>query len=468
MVRRVHREEQGLALITAILLSAVVLIMALVVVQLSLHALGTSAYDRRRVQSIAAAEAGIDRYLSLLTVTGGTPPPCSLTGSLPELSAQFTVTASFFAVAGASVPMPCPSPPEITPQAVRLVSTGSSTGSLERTMEAYVELSVSQGATFGVSGALFAENGISFTSTAQIGGSLYNDADIYSNGTVTVASGSAIYGNVQAQGGVTLKSNAEVKRDVWAGGSVILSSGSRVLGNATTPGSMTLANNALIQGDAKAGGTITGGTVQGYRSPNTAGVTGPSPRSYPTFTFNATDWIGAGYAMTTFAGPGACSSAESYIRSTWTGGKLLVRILEPGSTCTLQFNSGTYNVRDDLAIISDGPVYLRTNARFAPSPADSEFEVFLIAGLSGSVPCNIRADSNSGFGPGLTTFVYVPAPCTIDMFSNSVISRGQFVGGTLSFKHTATFAYTPLLIPGSGVGGFNQDLVYKREIVNQP
>lgn len=466
MIGRLRREEQGVALITAIMVSMAVLTLSTVSLQLALHSSETSSYDRRRVQSIAAAEAGLDYFQSLLSNTGGQTVPCSVTKSLTGSPGTFTVTATFYATEGSTTPMSCPLATDAVPQAARVVSVGRSTAATPaRTMETYLRLSVSQGGTFGISGSVFAENAINVVSTAQIGGQYFNDADLYTNGSISLASSSVIYGKVSAQGAVTLKSNANIKRDVWAGGNVSLASGADILGSATTPGSITMAGNSTIAGDAKAGGSITGGTVGGVRSPNTPGVTGPPTRAYPTFTFKSSDWLAGGYAIQTFSGPSACSAAVSYVQSTWTTGNLVVRITEPGTVCTTTFTTGTYNVKGNLAIVSDGPVLLRTNARFNPFPPTQTFTVFVFAGLSGGAPCNLTAETNSGFNPGLTTMLYVPSTCTIDMVSNSTLSSGQIIGGTINFKHAAAFAYQPAPIPGSGTGGFKQDILYRREIV---
>lgn len=465
-VLRLRSDERGFAIITAFLIAIVVMILGSVAVGLAVHSSTTGGRDMRQTQAIAAAEAGLDYYFSLLSSLGGASPPCSVDGTLPSSSGRFTVTATFFAVEGSSTPMACPLAAGAQPQTALLNSVGTpASGSSARTMQALVRLSLARGATFGTGDAIFAESSIDFVSAAQIGGSDYNDADIYSNGTVSLASSSTIYGSIQAMGDISLRSNSEVKRSVWAGGNIAMASSSRILGNATATGSISLASNARIYGDAKAGGTISGGTVDGYASPNTQVVDPPPPRPYPDFTYVQSDWVSAGYTIQIFSGATACSAAEAFIRTGWTAGDLVVRVDGTGAPCTLTFNGGTYNVPGNLAIVSDAPVWLRTNARFTPTPSGSAFTVFVFAGLSGSEPCSLRADPNSGFNPGLTTMLYVPSTCTLDMRSNSVIASGHVIGGTASFKHTAAFVYKPVTVPGSGVGGFNQDIVYKREIV---
>ena len=38
------------------------------------------------------------------------------------------------------------------------------------------------------------------------------------------------------------------------------------------------------------------------------------------------------------------------------------------------------------------------------------------------------------------------------------------IGGTINFKHTVALNYKRVIPPGQGVGGFKQDVQYKREI----
>lgn len=490
MLKKLQREE-GFAIITAVMTSVVVVLLGTTVVQLAVHNSESSSYDRRHVQSIGAAESGLDYYMSFLTATGGQTPPCMVNKPMEGSPGRFTVTPTFYDSTGAVISdFTCANPNlQTTPSAVLLHSVGCSKtipavdpvsatpgvyecepitdrSEMSRTMEAYAKLSVATGGTFDNAGAIVAQNSVNFTSNATIGGNNYSDADVYSNGTVTLASGSTLYGKVYVQGAFTMASNSEVKKDVSANGGITMSSKAIIRGSATSSNSsITLANNATIYGTAKAKLSITGGTVVGGRSANQNPAPEAVPaRTYPAFTYTPSDWTTAG-----FTNPGdfaTCSAAETYIRSTWTTGNLLVRITAPGSSCTLTFATNTtYSMKGNLAVISQGPVTFSTNSRFVP-PASGTANVFLFAGLSGTAPCNITMNSNAGFNPGITTLMYVPSTCTIDMLSNTALSQGQIMAGTVNFKHTAQYSYSRLTVPGTGAGGFKQDLTYKREIID--
>ncbi len=472
LLKRLAKDESGIAVVTAVVVSMVILMLCVMVVQLSIHNVERSADDRRRVQAIDAAEAGLDYYFSYLTETGGLQLDCDTEWlTLPRSTSSFRVQATYYEANGFPIPG-CPSGGQV-PAFVLLYSQGKTgVDAPIRKMQAYAKLTVAKGATFDNSSAIFAQNSVNFTSNARIGGAQYSDADIYSNGDLSLASNSTLFGSIFAQGSITLKSNSEVKRNVHAKNSVTMLSRSIVRGESviSSQGSITLASNARIEGIAKAKGSITGGTVVGGRSPNQQGLPDPAtpPRSFPAFTYNQSDWTAGGYTISpTFSGATACTDAATYMSNAanWPpSGGLVIRIAAPGTTCTF---AGTFNVYRHLAIISDGGIELTPNTRFVPNPTSGTFNMFVFAGLSGTAPCNFTARPNSGFNPGLATLLYVPAACTIDLLSNSSIAQGQMIGGTINFKHTAAFSFQPVTPPGGGIGGFKQDVRCKREVVQQ-
>ena len=471
MLSRIHRDERGVALITAVLTSAIVVLLGTTVVNLAIHNSEGSAYDRRRVQAIGAAESGLDYYMSFLTATGGQQLACAgaamLSRPMVGSPGRFEISPTFYSPTGA--PMTCP--PDGPPGAVLIRSTGyagPTTNEIARTMEAYARLTISTGGTFDNSGAIIANNSVNFNANATIGGSNFSDADVYSSGSVSLASNSTLYGAIYAQGTVSMSSGSEVKKSVSAKGTITMQSASIIRGSATATGppnaNISMHNNAHVYGDATASGVANGGAVDGTRSSGVTGLAPPPVRPYPVFVYDPVDWMEAGFTNPgDFSGPSACTNAETYIRSTWTTGNLLVRITAPGSTCTLTFGNNPYSVKGNLAIISNGPVRFSTGARFSISGAP--VNVFLIAGLSGIAPCDITMNTNSGFGPGTTTMIYTPQNCTANLTSNTAITEGQILAGTVNFHHTAQFSYKRLTVPGTGAGGFKQDVFYKREII---
>ncbi|MDP8957349.1 MAG: hypothetical protein M3N24_10410, partial [Actinomycetota bacterium] len=197
---RIAKDERGIAMITAVLVSGVVLVLTTVVLQLSIHNTARSGEDRRRVQAIAAAEAGIDYYFSYLTQTGGQAIQCVIQKPMQGSPGSFRVQAFFYDNNGVALSPSCP-PGPTTPGYVMLYSEGRSGAATPvRRMQAYARLTVTTGNTFDNAGVIFAQNSVNFTSNARIGGAQHNDADVYTNGNVTLSSNSTIFGRIYSQG----------------------------------------------------------------------------------------------------------------------------------------------------------------------------------------------------------------------------------------------------------------------------
>ena len=69
MLKRLRDEERGVAMIMALAVAFVVLLLTTVVVAQSIHSLDSSGYDRERLLSINAAEAGTNHWYAYLQVT---------------------------------------------------------------------------------------------------------------------------------------------------------------------------------------------------------------------------------------------------------------------------------------------------------------------------------------------------------------------------------------------------------------
>src|SRR5438132_1110902 len=88
-------DERGVALITAILVTMIVALFAVTVVRLSIHNEDTSSYDRKRLESVNAAEAGIDYAFNTIQNASTSTLPCTIdadTTSTPPSHYHVTVT----------------------------------------------------------------------------------------------------------------------------------------------------------------------------------------------------------------------------------------------------------------------------------------------------------------------------------------------------------------------------------------
>ena len=266
MLTRLRSEERGIALLTALLVSMIVLALGLVAVGVSLHDTTASSLDRKRTQAIDAAEAGLNSFFSQLTTTNNASMPCPVTAGNPNESvdlptspaAHFDVYVSFYSTwpPGATPDVTCAQVQGGTIPAAALVkSVGSATTAavptlVQRTMESTIRLTPIYG---GFNKAIFSDQQLNFQNKFTVNGNGANNGDVYTNGDFTLANNSLIKGSVYAQGSATIGQGV-VNADVWAYKAVALSGGIQVLGNATSStSSITLSNNSTVFGNAKAG-----------------------------------------------------------------------------------------------------------------------------------------------------------------------------------------------------------------------
>ena len=450
------KDERGVAMVTAIAASFVILLLSVTAYQLAVHNTEQSAVDRRRVQAIAASEAGVHYYLSQFQSGAPETFPCSVAQTMPEQpNVSFDASATYYDAAGAV--MTCPIAAGQLPDGVLIHSTGmSGTPGQDRTMEAYVRLvETAGGALFD--GAMFSEGTIDFDSNVQMyQGS--TPADVYTNGNVTITSNSVVNGSVTAQGSVTLDSNAEVKQDIVAKQFVYLKSTSIVRGDVTSATQyITLDSNAHVYGNARAGTSITAlssATIDGTRTPNSPS-TPPTAQGFPAFTYVPADWQSAGYTVTSFA---SCTLAKTFIGAILTGNHV-VRIT---SDCELKWDSNqTVNVRGNLAIIHNGGVTLDSNARF--TNVGDPHNLFFFLGLGGTSTCKFQMLSNSAIGSDLSMLIHTP--CEAFMGSNSFVVTGQVIAGLVNFGSNGSIYGASVSVPGVPSGSFDEDIVYFREVV---
>jgi hypothetical protein len=465
MVAAVRRED-GFALVTAIGASFVVLMLSVVAVGISVHNSDQSANERRRLQAIDAAESGIYYYLSYLQSTGGVQPVCSITQNITgagSASETFTATPTFYNGSGGT--LACPAGGSlaagVVPAAVLIHSSGkvATLAKPVRAMESYAILTPTQGSSFGSKSALFAQNGVDFQANAQVGGSQYSDADIYTNGNISVAANSSLYGNIYAQGTVTLQAGSEVKKSVYANGSISLAGNARIRGNAvSSTSSITMTSQSTIYGYAKAATTITGGNVVGARTPSSPSAA-PAVQAYPTYTYNAADWMSAGYTVHPYTNN--CAQAVTDIGTWWAAAAGTNHVIRNSGTCAINLTSAT--IKGNLAIVNDGSVSLNASATLTPS--GGPWNLYLFAGMAGAGGCSYTDGTNSAIAPGLNTLIYTPSACSVTLQNNSSFSQGQIISGTIIAKRSLALQFATVPVPGSGGGGFKEDVTYIREVI---
>lgn len=491
MLNRLRREERGVALITAMLVSVVVFSFGLVAVELSQHNSVQSAFDRKRVQAIHAAEAGLDAYLAALPQTPPSTLQCAVGPRSVPMSpgAEYRVLVRFYPTYPGIVgqEMACPINPNNPPAGAVIFSTGSATSataenSVSRTMQTEVKLNQVLG---GLDKAIFSDTGLNITQNLTVNGNTGNDGTLYTNGSFTCANSTLDYGTVEApRGGAELRNNCTIQEDLHVRDNIRMIEQSRVGHDAISAnGSITLENSARIDNNARAGTTCTGcnpGRVLGTVTTNSPS-SGPLHQAFPTVEYVPSAWASAGYAGTgtTYS---SCTDARNAVSTATV--KTVIRVT---GNCSLEFSQlSTVSLRGDMALIVDGPtagsgacpappnpstcaISLRNQTRFQSADGQTK-TLYLIVPKSSATPCNANGGDNILVENNTANFInvrlFIYSPCVVNMANRSDMA-GQIYGGTVNISQQFTFAYRPISVPGAGrVTGFASDIAYLREVTN--
>jgi hypothetical protein len=503
MLTRLRSEERGIALLTALLVSMIVLALGLVAVGVSLHDTTASSLDRKRTQAIDAAEAGLDSFFSQLTTTNNASMPCPVTVGASNESvdlptsppAHFDVYVSFYST------WPPGSTPDVTcaqvqggavPAAALVKSVGSATTAavptmVQRTMESTIRLTPIFG---GFNKAIFSDQGLGFQNKFTVNGNGGNNGDVYTNGDFFLANNSLIKGSVYAQGAATIGQGV-VNADVWANNAVALSGGIQVLGNATSStSSITLSSNSTVFGNAKAGTTVSGGTINGTITQNSP--SGPPPKvTLPKYCWPGCDPQGnpnnstqqafadLGYTLRNYS---TCATAQAAIGSWFnaSSGDYVV-VVNSALPCSFSYNGNSaQNMLGNLAIFFTGTtidnggtstVFQTNNNVTFTGMGSSPYQLFIVRSWqSGLCPTSPMATpnfsvSNSTSFNNLTLFVY--SPCRIDFGNNNAGGvNGQIIGGQVNITNQMVMNYVPIIAPAFNLTGYNSGISYLREITN--
>jgi hypothetical protein len=503
MLKGLHSDERGVALVTALLVSMIVVALGLVAVGVSLHDTSASSLDRKRTQAVDAAEAGLDSFFAQLTTTDNSSMPCPLTVGDPNESvdlptnpsAHFDLYVAFYST------WPPGSSPDLTcaqvqggaiPAAALVKSVGSATAAavptmVQRTMEATIHLTPIFG---GFNKAIFSDKQLGFGNKFTLNGNGGNNGDVYTNGNFSLSNNTLLKGSVYAQGSATIGQGI-VNADVWAKNAVSLSNGIQVLGNATSStSSITLDSNSTVFGNAKAGTSVSGGTINGTITQNSP--SGPPPQlSMPKYCWPGCDAQGnpnnstqqafadLGYTLQTYT---TCAAAQTDIAN-WFGasGGDYVVVVNSATPCGLSYGGNTTtNVQGNLAIFFTGgttdtggttSVFSTSNNVTFNGTGSNPYQLYIVRSWeSGLCPTNPIATpnfsvSNSTSFNNLTLFIYTP--CRVDFGNNNAGGvNGQIIGGQVNITNQMVMNYVPVIAPAFNLIGYNSGISYLREIAN--
>ena len=478
MFVRMRRDETGAALIVALGVTFVVLLLSTVIVNQAIHGSTQSAYDRRRLTSVNAAEAGLNHYFNYLETTSASTLSMSPTtikvGTSPN-PAQATVTPTFYANAAGTVAFTGTPSSTNYPQSVRLLSVGTSNGQATRTMETFIKLTPVYS---GVTGALIANSNTTFGNSFTVNGNNGNDGDIYVlNGNFSVPSGlETIKGSLWVSNGTaTIGTQLHLYGEVWASGSVSVNHPQAEIDSnvKSTSGGVTV-SSGTVSGSAwyctgSAPSNVSGAKTQ------TCSLGAPPTQTFPQIKYVQSAWAALGYYEKVFTGATACSDARDWVEGTTSGtyqsgsgvpSGYTGAVVYINATCAYtNTNNSTIDLGTNLGIVTNGSINLSNHSTWDGVTSTRSLFFMSAYPASGSPSCptqDITVGQNNDFNSLVQTGVY--SPCTVAMNNNNTAFSGQVIGTTLTIGGNFNMTYRPVVIPGANIANFREDIAYIREV----
>lgn len=303
-----HRGEQGMAMITAIMVIMVTAALAIVVVDTGQHSQTTARRGRNWDDALQTADGGVQRAIAYLQSTNGGVPP-TLTGTTD--SGAYTTTVTY-----------------LGRNRYQISSSGTTGGSIKG-LTATRSIRVVMGPPKAFRYALFSLTDVDTKNNNYVTG------DVWANGSVTVYNGDTITGNVwAATGWLQMSNNSTIGGDVITGGydpssgqAMVLNNGAHIGGKATAASSTPSCADdpsgtkyVINDGGSISGTTITWGTKTGSGTTGTLFThvckAAPATKPMPTFTYNPLNY---NPAPQEFASPAAFSTYLSTHHSNLSG-----------------------------------------------------------------------------------------------------------------------------------------------------
>jgi hypothetical protein len=483
-VVRANREE-GLAMVTALLVTFVVFMMSVLVIRQAIHNVDASGYDQGRLRSVSAAEAGLNWAFNQLEFTevsdlwegtGGDP----LTLDVGSGDVDVSVAVTYYADEDGATPYNMASPSAANPpRSLKISATGVTPAGVERTMESFAVLNPVYG---GLNGAVISNNGLTITNNFNLSGNTGNDGDIVvETGNFSAPSGiENIRGSVYVPNGTALVgTNAHIYGSVWSNGTVTVNHAQALIDGdvKSTAGGTTVSNGTVMGSAYYCTGSAPGSAVHGSKV-QTCSLGKPPTFGFPKIQFSATAWQDEGYYIYNVPGTGAtqCANARDYIEGTtsgtYNGGAgvpsgytgVVVRI---SGTCTYtNTNNKNVNMSTDLALVTNGAVDLANNSTWTGTGGTRD--LFFNSPWNGTSSVCVATTqnvtiSNKNTFTNVEVSVYTVGSASV---ANLNTFNGQVIGCNTSIQGNFTMNYRPVLIPGSDVVGFEQDVAYIREVAN--
>lgn len=397
-VRRLHRQEDGYALVIAVLLVAIMMVLMVISLNAGQSALRNSQEGIRYTRTLAVAEAGVNEAITILGQDRTATSSCPLDGAQTCAAEGGEYQVSW---------------------------TGRPDGSIEVRSRGYYpsqeaarytrELRVLLEPVPTFRYALFSQDALTVKNNAVIVG------DVYSALSVTVDQNQTICGSVVAAGGdITIGNNSQIVKSesttgcsgksglAWANGSILGSNGVVIQGDAKASAPSGTACSATstsyqitggaVQGDATACGRITA-SVSGTRQPG-VNSTPPAVEGLPTFVFDVNNYPGLTcYPSTGTCGPANTSSSavsqfNAYVGSNRSNMRGTFAIWQTSPSQSTKVDLESIRLSGDLTVITNAPIDFGNTTTISTAPGVTSAQLVVISLYV--PPQNTTCDTNGG------------------------------------------------------------------------
>jgi hypothetical protein len=417
-----RRDEEGIALITVIMLSMIATMFIVTTMYVAFHDQTSSAHNRSWGQALHVAESGVHEAIAYLQNSSGVVPSTTQTGTTTEGSYQYRIVAQ-----------------SRNRYQIDAVGTVGSSGALQASRR----LRVTMAPPLSFRYALFSSSDVTTKNNNNVCGDVYAGTyvQVYNGDAVRAGTssscptGSSGSGNVTAATGyIAMDNNSVVEGTAWSGGynssGVAIDNSGAIGGDAkassSTPGCIDdpshtkyKISGGTIAGSATAWGTIAS-TVTGTKTQNTCTQASES-QSIPTYTFNAANYPTATFHSYSF--PTDYAAFNSYIAANKSSLSGTFYITGGGSSYPVSLDGAT--VTGDLTVIAtDAPIDASSGGIGASGTGDKMV---------------VLASWYSAPASGCATNGGNPGDCTIGIKNNFNVNTSSLSGG----NNTAVLLYAP-------------------------
>jgi len=466
-----RRDESGVAMIIAVVLSAVVGTLAVLMLTVGVHTDQATARGRHFTQSLHVAESGIEEAIALIEELEG------------QLVANPTTFSSTTELGDYDVTITKQSRNRFLIEAVGGVRRGRQLGA-----ERKIQVLMAPPLVFDK--ALF-----SYT-TVETKNNDIIDGDVWANHNVILALGTNVLGSaVAATGYISLQGGAVVEGDAWSGGfragvreAIALENNARIDGDATA----SVVNVACVGADNADykirinGGGLIGGNVKTWGTVNNAGTilggiqqnlctSAPPTEELPTFTYSASNYDPA--TLHEFGTPGTPSSTavadfQSYLsgQGNSISGTFYVNQADPVNQ-SVRIDLTGVTITGDTTIVTNTPVFTN-GVTDAPGLTDAIFTLVSTYQPPAGSTCDVNQDNSecsihlkNDFSISGSTAVAVYSPFGPVAVKNNAEQFGAIYADSIQVKNNQNLTYDARVDRIVGFGVVTYEIVEWQEVV---